>query len=112
MYKDKKQTMREKKKAMKRLILSNTFRVILAVFVFSFGVLYVVNTSSISTKGYDMSDLEKQITSLERENQRLEFKIANYSSMQSIQERLKDMDLVTAENIEYAVIVGSEVARR
>jgi len=97
---------------MKRLFLNNTFRMVLAVFVFAFGILYVVNISSISTKGYDMTDLQKQITELERENQKLDFKIAKYSSMQSIQDRMKDMDLVAAENIEYATIIGNTVALR
>ena len=111
-YKDKKQTMREKKMAMKRLFLNNTFRLVLAVFVLFFGVLNIVKTSSISTKGYDMTDLQKQITSLERENQRLDFKIAKQGSMQNIQDRLKDMDLVLADDIEYETIVGTVVARR
>jgi cell division protein FtsL len=105
-------TIREKHLAMKRVFLSNTFRVALAVFVLTFGVLYVVCTSSISTKGYDITDMEKQITNLKRENQKLEFKIAQHRSMQSIQERLEGMDLVSADNIQYKTIIDTTVARR
>lgn len=105
-------TIREKHLAMKKMFLSNAFRVFLAVFVLAFGVLYVVYTSSISTKGYDITDMQKQITNLKRENQKLEFKIAQHRSMQSIQERLEGMDLVSAENIEYKTIVESTVVRR
>lgn len=111
MYKNK-QTIREKKIAMKRIVLSNSFRIALLFVVAIFGVLYVVNTSAVSTKGYDISDLEKQLVNLERENQRLEFDIAKNRSMQSIQTRLENMDLILAENVEYATIAGTEVALR
>ncbi len=98
--------------AVKRLMLSGTFRIALSVLIVFLGVLNIVNLSSLSTKGYDISDLQKQITSLERENQKLEFNIARHGSMQSIQERLKNMDMIAADNVEYATIVGNTVARR
>lgn len=112
MYIDMQKTLGEKRMIMKRLLLSNTFRVCLIVFVLFFGVLHVVNLSTMSTKGYDMTELQKQITMLERENQKLEIKIAKYSSMQSIQERLDGMKMVSADNIEYSTIIGTAVARR
>jgi cell division protein FtsL len=112
MYIDTQQTFGEKRMLIKRLLLSNTFRVCLSVFILVFGVLHVINLSTMSTKGYDMTKLQKQITSLERENQKLEFKIAKYSSMQSIQERLNNMDMVVADNVEYVTIMGTTVARR
>ena len=111
-YVDTKKTIGEKRANMKALLLSNTFRVFLFVFILVFGVLYVVNLSTMSTKGYDMTALQKQITGLERENQKLEIKIAKYSSMQSIQERLDGMEMVSADNVEYATIMGTAVARR
>ena len=112
MYINTQKTIGEKRMMMKRLLLSNTFRVCLFVFVVVFGVLHIINLSTMSTKGYDMTKLQKQITSLERENQKLEFKIAKYSSMQSIKERLDNMDMVVADNVEYATVMGTAVARR
>lgn len=112
MYVDKKITIREKELAMKRLFLSTSFRLAVAISLLFFGILYVINISSMSTKGYDMTDLKKQITALERDNQKLEFNIAKNRSMQSIQDRLVGTDLVTAENIEYATVAGHTVARR
>jgi hypothetical protein len=112
MYIDKKPTIREKELAMKRIILSTSFRVILSVSFLFFGILYVANISSMSTKGYDITDLKKQITGLERDNQKLEFHIATYRSMQSIQDRLSGTDLVAADNIEYMTIAGHAMARR
>lgn len=111
-YIDTQQTLGEKRTILKHLLLSNTFRVCLSVFILFFGILHVISLSAMSTKGYDMTKLQKQITSLERENQKLEFKIAKYSSMQNIQERLNNMEMVVAENVEYATILGTTVARR
>lgn len=112
MYIDMQKTLGEKRMMMKRLLLSNAFRICLCVFILVFGVLHVINLSTMSTKGYDMTELQKKITMLERENQKLEFKIAKHSSMQSIQERLGDMKMVSADNIEYATLIGTAVARR
>lgn len=108
----KKQTLRQKKIAIKKLIFSTAFRGLISVFVFIFGILYVVQISSVSTTGYDMSSLQKEILSLERENEGLEFKIAQYRSMNSVQERLQEMNLVVADNVEYTTFTGSLVARR
>lgn len=77
-----------------------------------FGVMYIVQTNSISTKGYEMSDLEDQITLLERENQRLEFQIASNKSMKSIQARLSGTELVVADSYQYGSLVGTAIAMR
>jgi hypothetical protein len=111
-YKNKNQTMRQKRMAVKQLFLSVSFRAVLLVIIAGFGILYVVQTSSASTKGYEIRDLEGQIQSLEYETQRLEFEIATNRSMKSIQQRLASLNMVVADDIEYATLVGSAVALR
>lgn len=106
------QTLKEKKVSIKKVLNNTKFRIFLGFFILTFAVLGSLNMSAMSTKGYDIAELQKQITMLERENQRVELKIAEYSSMQSIQERLGKSDLVVADNIEYSILVGSTVARR
>lgn len=71
-----------------------------------------MKTSSVSTKGYEINDLKNKIQELEYENQRLDFEIANYRSMRSIQERLKDMNLVVATDVKYVNLTGSAMAMR
>jgi len=93
-------------------MVSATFRMGLVVFIVLFGFLYIWQTNSISTKGYELSDLEQQIKQLERENRKLDVHVAEYSSMQNIQERLGGMNLVSADNIEYVTLVGTAVAQR
>lgn len=77
-----------------------------------FGIMYIVQTNSISTKGYEMSDLEEQITLLEQENQKLEFQIASNKSMKSIQSRLAGTELVVADSFQYGSLVGTAMAMR
>ena len=112
MYKEGKMTIRDKKIAMKKIVFSTSFRLLLSSFVFIFGILYVVNASDISTKGYNITELKKEIVELERENQKLDFNIAKNSSMESIQNRLEDTDLIVSEDVEYSSVVGNTVALR
>ena len=111
-YKNKQQTRRERRLAVKRWLVSTTFRVGLLAVMGVFGVLYVIQMSSVSTKGFIISDLQKEMQTLENETRALDVEIAKHRSMASIQARLKDMDLVAANYVEYITQVGSVVARR
>jgi len=104
--------MRQRKMAVRQWLLSTSFRAGLLVVIAFFGIMYVAQTSSASTKGYEIRDIEKQLQTLEQENQKLEFEIATHRSMQSIQSRLQNTNLVVADNMEYVTLVGTAVARR
>jgi cell division protein FtsL len=95
---------------MKHLIFSTTFKISLIVFAMIFAVMYLIQVSSVSTKGYEISDLEGQIQELQQENQKLDYKIATYRSMKSIQERLQNTEMVPVNNVEYVTLVGTAVA--
>jgi hypothetical protein len=107
----KKQTLRQKKQAMNRWFFGRTCRTFLVVSLFMFGFLYLLQTSTVSSKGYELSDLESRVQNLERDTQRLEVEIAAYRSMRSIQDRLENMDMVVADHVEYAR-TGGRVATR
>ena len=107
------ETLRQKKQAFRQWIFSTTFRFTLITMLLVFGVLYLMQTSSLSTKGYEINDLEKQIQALEQENQKLGFEVATHRSMNSIQNRLAGLSMVEAgNNVEYVTLVGSAVAMR
>lgn len=97
---------------MRKILLSTTFRVSLIAITMVFGVGYVWQTNTVSTKGYLISDLEKQITQLENETRSLDVQIAEYKSMQSLQERLSDTELVAVTDVDYLTLVGTTVAKR
>jgi hypothetical protein len=97
---------------MKRGLFSATCRSFLILFIAVFGVLYLVQTSSVSSRGYELSDLEGHIHELERETRHLEIEISKYRSVESIQERLQGMDMVAADSVEYVSAVDQVVVRR
>lgn len=105
-------TLRQKRMAWREMFLSSTCKYAIMVFIVFFSILYVLQTSSISAKGFAMSDLEKQIQILENENQKVEFQIATHRSMKSIEERLKSMNLVVVDNAQYATLAGNALTMR
>ncbi|PIR78030.1 MAG: hypothetical protein COU28_03865 [Candidatus Magasanikbacteria bacterium CG10_big_fil_rev_8_21_14_0_10_36_16] len=111
-YIEKKQTLREKKEALNKLLFSTSFRVSVGIFVLIFGVLYILKTTSVSTKGYMISDLEKQVATLEYENRKMDVEVAKLKSMQSLQDRIASTDLVVVANVDYLNILDGSVAVR
>lgn len=105
-------TRREKKMAFKHWLLSSSCRIFLLLLVSIVGLLFVWQTSSASTKGYTINNLEKQVRSLEQENQKLEFEIAKQRSLQSITERLPQTGLVAVDGMHYATLLDTAVALR
>lgn len=105
-------TRSQKKEQMLKVLMSNTFRIGLMVWVVVFGVLYVVGTTGVSTRGYEIAALERNKTQLEHETRSLGVQIAKYRSMQSIQERLVALNMVPTAQINYIALRNSEMARR
>lgn len=71
-----------------------------------------MQTSNLSAKGYELSDLNKKISVLEQNNQRLGYEIANQQSMKNLEERVKKLKLVAADDVEYATLLSNAVAVR
>lgn len=95
------QTMRERKMAIKKALVSTTARMILTLVISIVGVLHISQISSISTTGYDVSNLQKQVTELEREINKIEYKIAVNRSMESIESRLAKMNFTNIDTVAY-----------
>jgi hypothetical protein len=111
-YLKKKPTLREKRLTVQRWFVSTTCRGLLLGCILIFGMLYLFKINTVSTQGFVISDLEGQIQGLERENKRLGVQIASRRSMKSLEERLKGMELVAVDNIQYVTPVGTTVALR
>ncbi len=111
-YTNKNQTLRERKIASKQWFLGKTFRLILSFFLVVVSVLFLAKISSVSTKGFEISDLEEKKIALEQDTRQLEVEIAKYRSMDSIQSRLAQIGMVEAENMHFILPAGTEVARR
>jgi len=105
-------TMREQKHAVQSLLVSTSFRISLIAFALIFGVLYVLQTATVSTKGYEISDLEQHLTELERETKKLDVQIAEHRSMHSIENRLARLNMVPADQMVYVSSGVPAVAKR
>lgn len=105
-------TMREQKFAVQALLVSTSFRIFLIAFALIVGVLYVIQTTGVSTRGYEISDLERRLTELERETKKLDVQIAEHRSMQSIEHRLAKLNMVPADKMVYVTGGAAAVAKR
>ncbi len=77
-----------------------------------FGVGYSVATSNVSTKGYEMKVVERQIAELKEHNQQLKLSIAQYRSLDRIEKRITALGMVPVDTIQYISTQGSNVAAR
>ncbi|MBI5728364.1 MAG: hypothetical protein HY984_01265 [Candidatus Magasanikbacteria bacterium] len=93
-------------------LLSTSARVVLAAGIVVATVVYIVQTTSISVIGYDISEHQKQVANLKRENQRLEVAIAEHRSLKSIEERLPALAMVTDDRPDYITLADTAMARR
>ena len=62
---------------------------------------YVLQISRTAVSGYAIHSLEKEVSALNRDNQDLSVKVAEYSSLNSIRQRLSDIRMVPTKNINY-----------
>ena len=77
-----------------------------------FGLLYTMQMSASSTQGYKMSDLQKELSELEFDYERVQSEVAQYRSLSNVEERLLGMNFVSVDSPEYIPFVGGSVAVR
>lgn len=91
---------------------SREFRIGLMLLAVSMLVLYVFQTSAFATRGYKINELEKALHALETEQKSMTVQIAEYTSMKSVEARLKESNLVPAGQVSFASPVANAVALR
>lgn len=105
-------TLRAERLQNKHWIFGMGCRLTLLFLLVIFGVLFIWQTSSASTKGFAINDLQKQISDLEKENQKLGLQIAEQRSLKNLENRVTELGLVAVDNVKYVTILGTTVARR
>lgn len=73
---------------------------------------YVAQISAVSSKGYQIRDLEGQIAELKEQNEKLELKVAENQAVRSVDEKVKNMGLVPTSKVEYVMATVPAVAKR
>ncbi len=71
------------------------------------GLLYIVEVNATSTKGFEIRTLENRAEKLQQVQKELELMQADVTTMSSLQEKAKDMQLVSVDKIDSVTSVGS-----
>lgn len=111
-YVKKKLTMKDRRDVVRQILLGRTFRSILSFAMIGFGVLYIWQVNTVSSKGYVISDYERQVSSLERETRSIDVAIAEHTSIVTVRERLVDEQFEPVTNAEYVSVTSDAVAKR
>ena len=106
------QTMRQKRVNLRQFMFSTSFRFGLIVLTVILMTFHIMKMSTLSTQGYKISVLQKQIHQLEEETQKIDNDVALSSSMNSIEERLQHLPFEPIEKPVYLTFRGSTVAQR
>ncbi|MBU1890752.1 hypothetical protein KJ782_04675 [Patescibacteria group bacterium] len=65
------------------------------------GATYLVQVNRTATSGFAVNDLNRKISELKENNQKLELEIADLQSLQNIQESSERLKLVAHTKLEY-----------
>lgn len=111
-YLKKKTTLKDRRALFHQIVLGRTFRTALSFAMFAFGVLYIWQVNTVSSKGYIISDYEQQLSLLERETRSIDVSIAEYTSIMKVRERLLEEQFEAVVDAEYATLSSDTVAKR
>ncbi len=90
----------------------SSFRVGLLLFIVLFGAGYLTRISALATSGYQLHDLENKISELNANIQKNQVRIAAYSSISSIESRLRGTNMVAVADIDHLSLGDALVAKR
>lgn len=88
------------------------FRYVIFGLCMVFGLAFLWQINSTSTRGFKINELEVGIDNLKESSQRLELQAASAQSWTSLQARIKQLNMVESGAIEYLNPVGTGVALR
>ncbi len=86
--------------------------VIAGMIVTAAGVGYLAEVSAATAKGYQIRGLEKQVSDLRAQTQKMELQVAEGQSVKSIESRVQGLGLVPTSQVEYLTTSAPVVARR
>jgi len=101
---------RPKNKNQKNSYLSTPLRILVLAALVTVGIAYVWQISQVSTQGYYLKDLERQVSILEKQNEKLSFEMAELNSMARIESAAKTLGMVKSDSIVYLTQTVDSVA--
>jgi hypothetical protein len=85
---------------------------ILAIAIIATGVYYVTVANDLMAKGFELQDLKKEKQSLQRVNEQLNSQVASMRSYSNLASRTNELNMVSADNIDYITAGRSVVAKK
>jgi cell division protein FtsL len=85
---------------------------LLAGILFFIGLFYLVQINDMATKGHEINALQKKVTELRDQNEKLGAQAAELSSIQNIQKTLQELNLVETNAVKYLRETSTDVAKR
>ena len=76
-------------------------KILIIALIACFGVGYLVQVNSLATKGYQIKELENQITTLQQEKADLELQSLSLQSMSAVKDRLAQSGMVATQSSDY-----------
>jgi len=95
-----------KSKTKKLLVILLIFAILIS------GLVYVFGVNSITTKGYQIRTLRKQVAELETVNKNLEINISDLKSISVLESKTASFGMIKAQSIEYLALPSANVATR
>lgn len=74
--------------------------------------LYLLQVNSIAAKGFEVRELEQQINELEEGNEKLAVRIIELKTMNELEGKVAQLEMVPIDNMAYYDTTGQVVARR
>ena len=108
----KKQIEKNRAKIKSRIFNLRNLNKLIAVLILILGGYYVVNINAMVVDGFKLQTLQKNLNSLTDLNKTLEYQKMNYESYNQVSQRVKDLKMVAANNVDYIEVANGVVARR
>jgi len=85
--------------------------IFLAVSIAVLGISYLVQINGLATRGYQIKELENKIADLSQEKADLELQALSLQSMGTVQEKVSQLGLVSADKPDYLMPTPVALAR-
>lgn len=96
----------------KRKFNLRIFNKILFIFIIAFGVYYILGVNDLTTQGFTINELKKNLNNLNDENIKLESNITSLSAYNNLSKKVGDIGMVKIGSVDYLVAGAGVVAKK
>jgi uncharacterized membrane protein (DUF106 family) len=88
-----------------------TLGIFVVLLIASLGIVYLVESNSMTTSGYQIQDLQDKVTELQKSNDELKLEAAELQSLKHLEQVEKDLNMVPNSQTSY-VHTDTNIAMR